>query len=70
MKQLLMYLREKTLQERQQALFLEFHGKGVTRLLIVLSSYMLASAKEKKAADRLDVYALHVIIQMHSHNRY
>ena len=30
--QLLMYLHEKTLQERQQALFLEFHGKGITRL--------------------------------------
>ena len=35
MKQLLMYLCEKTLQERQ-ALFLEFHGKGITRLLIVV----------------------------------
>ena len=34
--QLLMYLREKTLQERQQAMFLEFHGKGITRLLIVV----------------------------------
>ena len=34
--QLLMYLHEKTLQERQQALFLEFHGKGITRLLIVV----------------------------------
>ena len=32
MKQLLMYLREKTLQERQQALFLEFYGKSITRL--------------------------------------
>ena len=39
MKQLLMYLREKTLQERQQALFLKFHGKGVTRLLIVVFIY-------------------------------
>ena len=36
MKQLLMYLREKTLQERQRALLLEFHGKGITRLLIVV----------------------------------
>ena len=35
-KQLLMYLHEKTLQERQQALFLEFHGKSITRLLIVV----------------------------------
>ena len=34
--QLLMYLHEKTLQERHQALFLEFHGKGITRLLIVV----------------------------------
>ena len=39
MKQLLMYLREKTLQKRQQALFLEFHGKGITRLLIVVFIY-------------------------------
>ena len=36
MKQLLMYLCEKTLQERQQALVLEFHGKGITRMLIVV----------------------------------
>ena len=36
MKQLLMYLHEKTLQEKQQALFLEFHGKGITGLLIVV----------------------------------
>ena len=34
--QLLIYLLEKTLQERQQALFLEFYGKGITRLLIVV----------------------------------
>ena len=34
--QLLMYLHEKTLQERQQALFLEFHSKDITRLLIVV----------------------------------
>ena len=34
-----MYLREKTLQERQQALFLEFHGKGITRLLNVVFIY-------------------------------
>ena len=32
--QLLMYLHDKTLQERQQALFLEFHG--ITRLSIVV----------------------------------
>ena len=44
----LMYLHEKTLQERQQALFLEFHGKSITRL----SSYTLASAKEKKATHQ------------------
>ena len=42
-----MDLRQKTLQERQQASILEFHGKGITRL----SSYA-ASAKEKKAAHR------------------
>ena len=47
MKQL---LREKTLQERQRALLLEFHGKGITRLNCCL--HMLASAKEKKAAHR------------------
>ena len=34
-----MYLREKTLQERQEALFSEFHGKGITRLLIVVFIY-------------------------------
>ena len=39
MKQLLMYLREKTLQERQQALFLEFYDKGITKLLIVVFIY-------------------------------
>ena len=52
MKQLLIYLREKTLQERQQALFSEFHSKGITSLLIVVFIIMLASAKEKKAAHR------------------
>ena len=51
MKQLLMYLREKTLQERQQALFLEFHGKGITRL-VNCCLHILASTKEKKAAHR------------------
>ena len=35
MKQLLMYLREKTLQERQQVLFLE----GIITLLIVVFIY-------------------------------
>ena len=48
MKQLLMYLREKTLQERQQALFLEFHGKGITRLLIVVFIYADAGISEGK----------------------
>ena len=52
MKQLLMYLREKTLQERQQALFSEFHGKDITRLLIAVFISVLASAKEKKAAHQ------------------
>ena len=37
--QLLMYLHEKTLQERQQALFLEFDSKGTTRLLIIVFIY-------------------------------
>ena len=71
MKQL---LREKTLQERQQALFLEFHGKGITRLLIVVFICWHQRRKRKLLIDqydhRLEVYALHVIIQMHSHNRY
>ena len=71
MKQL---LREKTLQERQQALFLEFHGKGITRLLIVIFICWHQRRKRKLLIDqydhRLEVYALHVIIQMHSHNRY
>ena len=69
MKQL---LREKTLQERQQALFLEFHGKGITRLLIVVFICWHQRRKRKLLIDqydhRLEVYALHVIIQMHSHN--
>ena len=34
-----MYLREKTLQERQQALFLQFYGEDITRLLIVIFIY-------------------------------
>ena len=51
MRQLLIHLREKTLQEGQQALFLECHSKGITRLLIVVF-IMVASAKEKKAAHR------------------
>ena len=72
--QLLMYLRKKTLQERQQALFLEFHGKGITRLLIVVFICWDQRRKRKLLVDqynhRLEVYALHVIIQMHSHNRY
>ena len=69
-----MYLREKTLQERQQALFLEFHGKGITRLLIVVFMCWHQRRKRKLLIDqyghRLEVYVLHVIIQMHSHNRY
>ena len=72
--QLLIYLHEKTLQERQQALFLEFHGKGITRLLIVVFICWHQRRKRKLLIDqyhhRLEVYALHVIIQMHSHNRY
>ena len=72
--QLLIYLHEKTLHERQQALFLEFHGKGITRLLIVVFIYWHQRRKRKLLIDqydhRLKVYALQVIIQMHSHNRY
>ena len=48
MKQLLMYLREKTLQERQQALFSEIHGKGITRLLIVVFMHISAGISEGK----------------------
>ena len=74
MKQLLMYLREKTLLERQQALFLEFHGKGITRLLIVVFICWHQQRKRKLLINqydhRLEVYVLHVIIEMHSHNRY
>ena len=74
MKQLLMYLSEKTLQERQQALFSEFYGKGFTRLLIVVFIYWHQRRKRKLLINqydhRLEMYALHVIIQMHSHNRY
>ena len=70
--QLLMYLREKTLQERP--LFLEFHGKDITRLLIVVFVSWHQRRKRKLLIDqynhRLEVYALHVMIQMHSHNRY
>ena len=70
MKQLLMYLREKTLQERQQALFLEFHGKDINCYLHI--SCWHQQRKRKLLIDqydhRLEVYALHVIIQMHSHN--
>ena len=69
--QLLMYLREKTLQEKQQALFL---GKGITILLIVVFICWHQRRKRKLLIDqydyRLEVYVLHVIIQMHSHNRY
>ena len=46
MKQLLVYLLEKTLQERQQALFLEFHSKGITRLLIVVFICCISEGKE------------------------
>ena len=64
--QLLMYLREKTLQDRQQALVLEFHG----RLLMVVFVCWHQRRKRKLLINqynhRLDVYALHVIIQMHS----
>ena len=54
MKQLLMYLREKTLQERQQALFLEFHGKGITRLLIVVFICWHQRRKRKLLIDQYD----------------
>ena len=66
-----MYLREKTLQERQQALFSELHGKGITGLLYVVFIYWHQRRKRELLINhRLEVYALHVIIQMHSHNRY
>ena len=52
MKQLLMYIHEKTLQKRQQALFLEFHSKGTYHKTVNCFLHMLASAKEKKAAHR------------------
>ena len=53
MKQLLVYLREKTLQERQQALFLEFHGKGITRLLIDVFIYAgISEGKESCSSIR------------------
>ena len=59
-----MYLCEKTLQERQQALFLEFHGKGFTRLLIVVFICWHQRRKRKLLIDqydhKLEVYALHV----------
>ena len=74
--QLLMYLRKKTLQERQQALFLEFHGKDITKLLMLIVVFISWHQRRKRKLlidqynHRLEVYALHVIIQMHSHNRY
>ena len=62
-----MYLREKTLQERQQTLVLEFHGKRITRLLIVVFICWHQRRKRKLLINqydhRLEVYALHVIIQ-------
>ena len=54
MKQLLMYLREKTLQDRQQALFLEFHGRGITRLLIVVFICWHQRRKRKLLIDQYD----------------
>ena len=61
--QLLMYLREKTLQDRQQALFLEFHGKDITRLLIVVFIILCWHQQRKRKLligqydHRLEVYA-------------
>ena len=50
-KQLLIYLHDKILQERQQALLLEFHGKGITRQLIVaVSSYAGISKGEESCS--------------------
>ena len=49
--QLLMYLHEKTLQERQQALFLEFHGKGITRLLIVVFIIIMLTSEGKESSS-------------------
>ena len=68
--QLLMYLHEKTLQERQQALFLEFHGKGTYHKTVNCCLHDIRR-KRKLLIDqyhRIEVCALHVIIQMHSHN--
>ena len=71
--QLLMYLREKTLEETI-SFVLEFHGKGITRPLIVVFICWHQRRKRKLLIDqyhhRLEVCALHVIIQMHSHNLY
>ena len=66
MKQLLSHLCKKSLQEKQQALF-RIHGKGITRLSIVIFIIMLASGEGKELLidqyhHRLEVYALHVII--------
>ena len=58
-------IREKTLQERQQALFLEFHGRGITRLLVVFICWHQRKKRKLLIDHRLEVYALHVIIQMH-----
>ena len=54
MKQLLMDLRQKPLQERQQALFLEFHGKGITRLLICCLHMLHQRRKRKLLIDQYD----------------
>ena len=52
--QLFMYLREKTLQDRQQALFLEFDGKGITTLLIVVFICWHQRRKRKLLIDQYD----------------
>ena len=55
MKQLLMYLCEKTLQERYVISFvLEFHGKGITKLLIVVFISWHQQKKRKLLIDQYD----------------
>ena len=72
MKQLLIHLREKPLQERQQALFRISWQRYVSQDCQLLSSY--AGISEGKGSCTLtnttiEVYAFHMIIQMYSHNR-
>ena len=61
-------IRQKTLQERQQPWFLEFHGKGITRLLIVVFICCISEGKESCSSTNTTI--VHVITQMHSHNQY